>query len=149
MEKYISKIQNELETKSPPSNVNELDNEQICCVLINKEWHRARVTEPKLSPLETLHVLCIDNRKSYSIPLPLVRTVNLTGVEADHIRQWPHLVTKFILADIVGPRGPDSGRKWNKTAMFFLKKYLENHTWKGELLGIHAGYQGVGETGAI
>lgn len=52
MKKSILKIQNKLETRSTPSNVNELDNEQKCCVLMNKEWHWARVIEPTFSPLE-------------------------------------------------------------------------------------------------
>ncbi|EFX87075.1 hypothetical protein DAPPUDRAFT_235975 [Daphnia pulex] len=137
-------MQNKLETRSPPLNVNELDNKQICCVLINKEWHRARVPESKLSPLGTLQVFCVDSGKTYSLPLSFVRTVmDLAGIEADHIRQWPPLATKFILADLVGPRGPGSGSQWSIPAMFFLKTHLENRTWKAVPLGIYAGHQGV------
>ena len=143
METYISTLQKELQSRSPPLQVMELDNQKICCVLINKKWQRARVSEPRLSPLGTLQVFCIDTGETHSIPLSFLRTVDFAGIEADHIRQWPPLASKFILADVVGPRGPGSGSQWSISAMFFLKTHLENRTWKAVPLGNFAGHQGV------
>lgn len=143
METYIATIQKELHSRSPPLQVTELGNQKICCVLINKKWKRARVPEPKLSPLGTLQVFCIDTGETHSIPLSFLRTVDFAGIEADHIRQWPPLASKFILADVVGPRGPGSGSQWSISAMFFLKTHLENRTWKAVPLGNFAGHQGV------
>ncbi len=108
----------------------ELDNQKICCVLINKKWQRARVPEPKLSTLGTLQVFCIDTEETHSISLSLLRTVDFAGIEADNIQQWPPLANKFILSDVVGPRRPGSGSQWSISAMFFLKTHLENRTWK-------------------
>ena len=143
MDNYIATIQKKLNSKSPPLNVNELDNRQMCCVLINKKWLRARISEPKLSPLGTLQVFCVDNGETLSVPLSSLRTVDIAGVEAENIRQWTPLASKFILADIVGSQGTGSANQWSIPAMFYLKTHLENRTWKAVVLGTLAGHQSV------
>ncbi len=61
MKNYITATQKKLESRSPPLNANELDIHKLYCVLVNKEWMRARVLQPKLSPLDTIEVFCFDN----------------------------------------------------------------------------------------
>lgn len=141
MEKYLESIRHYLETRAPPLNLNVLD--RVCCVLINHQWHRARVPEPKLSHAGTIDVICIDSGDTHTVPLAFVRTLDIPGTEAEHIREWPPLATKFILADMVAPRGPGSRSHWSEPAMMFLKVHVENRTWKAAPMGMYGEHQGV------
>ncbi|KAI9557952.1 hypothetical protein GHT06_014704 [Daphnia sinensis] len=141
MEKYLEAVRHYLEIMSPPLNLNVLD--QVCCVLINHQWHRARVPELKLSHAGTIEVFCIDSGDTHSVPLAFVRTLDIPGHEAEHIREWPPLASKFILADMVAPRGPGSRSQWSEPAMMFLKIHVENRTWKAAPMGMYGEHQGV------
>uniref|UniRef100_A0A0P6EK20 Tudor domain-containing protein n=1 Tax=Daphnia magna TaxID=35525 RepID=A0A0P6EK20_9CRUS len=141
MEKYLESVRHYLETMPPPLNLNVLD--QVCCVLINHQWHRARVPELKLSHAGTIEVFCIDSGDTHSVPLAFVRTLDIPGHEAEHIREWPPLASKFILADMVAPRGPGSRSQWSEPAMMFLKIHVENRTWKAAPMGMYGEHQGV------
>lgn len=141
MEKYLESIRHYLEAISPPLNLNVLN--QVCCVLINHQWHRAKVPELKLSHAGTIDVFCIDSGDTHTVPLGFVRTLDIPAKEAEHIRDWPPLATKFILADVVAPRGPGSRSHWSEPAVMFLKMHVENHTWKASPMGMYGEHQGV------
>ena len=141
MEKYLECIRHYLEARPPPLNLNLLD--RVCCVLINHHWLRARVLQPKLSNDETIEVICIDYGDTHTVPLAFVRTLDIPGTEAEYVREWPPLATKFILADIVAPQGPGSRSHWSEPAMMFLKVHVENRNWKAEPLGMYGDYQGL------
>ncbi len=141
MEKYLECIRHYLEARPPPLNLNLLD--RVCCVLINHHWLRARVLQPKLSNDETIEVICIDYGDTHTVPLAFVRTLDIPGTEAEHVREWPPLATKFILADIVAPQGPGSRSHWSEPAMMFLKVHVENRNWKAEPVGQYGEHQGL------
>ena len=111
MEKYLECIRHYLEARPPPLNLNLLD--RVCCVLINHKWHRARVTQSKLSHAGTIEVICIDSGDTHAVTLAFVRTLDIPGTKAQHVRECPPLATKFILADIVAPPGRKSGSHWS------------------------------------
>ena len=115
MQNYIESIRHELENRPPPLNLNVLD--QVCCVMINHQWYRARVPLPKLSQTGTLDVICIDSGDTFAVPLAYVRTLDIPASAAEHIREWPPLATKFILADMVAPRGPGTQTHWSEPAI--------------------------------
>jgi tudor domain-containing protein 1/4/6/7 len=139
MKSYITATRKKLESRSPPLNVNELNIYQLYCVLVNKEWLRARVLQPELSPLGTVEVFCIDTGETHFTPLCFLRNVDITGMEADHIRKSPPVANKFILADMVKPRLPDS--QWTIPAMNFLKAHLKDQSWEAVPLSNYAGVQ--------
>ncbi len=139
MEKYLENIRYYLEKRPPPLNLKLLD--RVCCVLINHHWLRARVLQPKLSDDETIEVICIDYGDTHTVPLAFVRSLDIPGTEAEYVREWPPLATKFILADIVAPKGPGSRSHWSEPAMMFLKVYVENRNWKAEPLGMYGEHQ--------
>lgn len=139
---YIENIRPMLESSPPPLHQGLLV-EQICCALINHNWHRVKVTELKLSSSGTLEVFCIDTGATHLVPLAFIRTLDIPGPEADCVREWHPLASKFLLADVVAPRGPGTRSQWSEPAMMFLKLHVENQTWKAVLLGIYDGVQGV------
>ncbi|XP_057380096.1 tudor domain-containing protein 6-like [Daphnia carinata] len=144
MELYLESIRHSLETKLPPLSVSVLENMQVCCVLINHRWQRARIPELKLSQSGTIEVFCIDSGDTHTVPLALVRTLDISGYEAENIRECPPLATKFILADVVAPCGPGTySRQWSELAIMYLKIHVENHTWKAVPLGMYGTHQGV------
>jgi hypothetical protein len=101
------------------------------------------VPHPKLSNAGTIEVICIDSGDTHAVPLAFVRTLDIPGIEAEHVREWPPLATKFILADMVAPRGPGSHSHWSEPAMMFLKVHVENRDWKAEPMGMYGEHQGV------
>jgi tudor domain-containing protein 1/4/6/7 len=142
MEKYLECIRHYLEAKPPPPlNLNLLD--RVCCVLINHQWHRARVPQPELSHEGTIDVICIDSGVIHAVPLALVRNLDFPGIEAKHVREWPPLATKYMLADVVAPKGRKSASHWSEPAMQFLKVHVENRDWKAEPMGMYGEYQVV------
>lgn len=144
MELYLESIRQNLETKLPPLNLSALENMQVCCVFINHRWQRARIPELKLSHSGTIEVFCIDSGDTHSVPLALVRTLDIPGYEAENIRQCPPLASKFILADVVAPCGPGAhSRQWSELAIMYLKIHVENHTWKAVPMGMYGTHQGV------
>ncbi|KAI9557906.1 hypothetical protein GHT06_014658 [Daphnia sinensis] len=144
MELYLESIRQSLETKLPPLNLSVLENMQVCCVLINHRWQRARIPELKLSHSGTIEVFCIDSGDTHSVPLALVRTLDISGYEAENIRECPPLATKFILADVVAPCAPGTySRQWSELAIMYLKIHVENHTWKAVPMGMYGTHQGV------
>lgn len=143
MKNYITATQKKLESRSPPLNLNELDIYQLYCVLVNKEWLRARVLQPELSPLGTIQVFCIDTGETHFTPLCFLRNVDITGIEEDYIRKSPPLADKFILADVLKPRLPDPDSEWTIPAMNFLKAHLKDQSWEAVPLSNYAGVQVV------
>lgn len=144
IELFIETIRHNLETKSPPPITSVRNNKQIYCVLINNQWHRALLMELRMNPVGTLEVFCIDSGGTYLVHLACIRTLDIVGYEAETLRTWPALATKFMLADVVAPCSAESfSRHWSEEAMLFLKAQLENHTWKSELTGMFGNYQGV------
>ncbi|KAI9557904.1 hypothetical protein GHT06_014656 [Daphnia sinensis] len=140
MKSYIAAVQDQLKSRAPPLSVKELDNKQIYCVLVNHQWHRAKVPKLKLSSSGTLEVFCIDSGDTHSVPLSLVRTADLPGSEAEHIRNWPPLASKFSLADIVIPFENKSNTQRSVPAMFFMKTHMVNRTWKAVIVGAYDGH---------
>jgi hypothetical protein len=144
MELYLESIRQNLESKAPPLNLSVLDNKQICCVLINHRWHRATIPELKLSQNGMLEVYCVDSGKTLTVPLIFVRTVDITGYEAENIRDCPPLAKKFILADVVAPFGLGTHtRQWSDLAMMFLKVHVENEIWKAAPVAMYGVHQAV------
>ncbi|XP_032782253.2 tudor domain-containing protein 1 isoform X2 [Daphnia magna] len=141
MKSYIASVQDKLKSRAPPLSIKELDNKQIYCVLINRQWHRAKVPKLKLSLSGTLEVFCIDFGDTHSVPLAFVRTVDFPGSEAEHIRNWPPLASKFNLADILAPYGNKSNAQLSLPAMFFVKTHMVNRTWKAVTVGAYDGHQ--------
>ena len=58
-----------------------------------------------LSHAGTIEVICIDSGDTCAVALTFVQTLDIPGTEAEHVREWPPLATKFILTDMVTPRG--------------------------------------------
>ncbi|EFX61956.1 hypothetical protein DAPPUDRAFT_337747 [Daphnia pulex] len=146
MERFLETFRSFLERTYPPPSVNVLAGNGICCVLIGHQWYRARVTSLILDDSGKLKVLCIDNGKTHSVPLSSVRTLGtaIPGSIAKHIRKWRPLSTKFILADVSAPIVPGcSNRQWSAAALTFLKRHVQNQTWKAALLGAYGEHLGV------
>ena len=141
MEKYLECLRRQLETRPPPLDINELD--QVCCLLMNHKWHRARVTQNKLSHAGTTEVFCIDSGETHAVPLAFLRKLDIPGTEVEHVRETPPLATKYILADMVAPRGPGSSSHWSEPAMMFLKVHVQDRTWKALSMGRHGGIQNL------
>ena len=96
-----------------------------------------------MSHAGTIEVICIDPGDTRAVALAFVQTLDIPGTEAEHVREWPPLATKFILTDMVAPRGPASCSHWSETAMMFLKVHVENFTWKAAPMGMYDEHQGV------
>lgn len=142
LEKSIEDLRPYLENSHPPYNQGVLV-DQICCVLVNQKWQRARVTELKLNHPGSLEVFCIDSGASHIVPLSLVRTLNILGQEAEYIRECYPLATKFILADVVAPQGPGTRCQWSDSAITFLKIHMENRKWRAVYQGMCGNHQCV------
>lgn len=135
IELFIETIQHSLETRPPPLYLKELDINQICCVFINNQWQRARITHVKLSENGTLDVFCIDTGKLHKIPPNFVRILNYPGNEEENLRTWAPLASKFLLADITAPRESfSSSHQWSEAAMMFFKMHVEKQIWKAILI---------------
>jgi hypothetical protein len=93
------------------------------------------VPQPELSHEGTIEVICIDFGVTHAVPLTCVRTVDFPGIQAQCVREWPPLITKFFLADIVAPKGKKSGSRWSEKAMTLLKSNILNQTLQAEFIG--------------
>ena len=141
MEKYLECLRRQLETRPPPLDINELD--QVCCLLMNHKWHRARVTQNKLSHAGTTEVFCIDSGDTHAVPLAFLRTLDIPGTEVEHVKETPPLATKFLLADVVAPQDSGSHSHWSEPAIMFLKVNVQDRDWKAEPMGMFGEHQGV------
>lgn len=122
-------ILNKMETMSPLFNGNNLE-----------EWQRVltkdeTVLKLKLSTVGNHQVFCFEMGKILSLSLSVLQTVvTLTWIEIDNLRNWPPLAMKFLLLDMVGPRGPGSGTQCRQSSgkgvAFFLIISLEDCAWK-------------------
>ena len=139
MEKCIANIRKQLECRPAPLYEN-LQVGQICCVLINHQWHRACVKELELNPHRKLEVQLVDIGASYCAPLASLRTVeNISGEEAANIQKHQPIAFKFILADIVASKELDC--QWSEMAISFLKSDAQNYDWKANLVAIYGDCQ--------
>jgi hypothetical protein len=100
------------------------------------------VPRPEVSHAGTIEVICIDSGHTHAVPLAFVRTLDIPGIEADHLRETPPLATKYMLADVVAPNGRKSAY-WSEPAMMFLKGKVENRDWKAEPMAMYEEYQVV------
>ena len=66
MEKYLESVRHYLEISTPLLHLKVLY--QVCCMLINHQWHRARVPELNLSHDGTIEVFCIDYGNTHTVP---------------------------------------------------------------------------------
>ena len=136
---YLEMIRKELESRPPPMHQNMLI-DQVFCVLVNQKWHRAQLKQLKLSPIGTLEVYLMDTGATQQVPLAFIRMLDIPGREAELIREWSPIATRFILADIVAG-GPNN--QWSDLAISVLKCIMENCTWKAVILGYHNDCKGV------
>ena len=139
LEHCIEVIKPILDGSPPPMHHNMLG-DLVCCALVKNRWVRAKLTDSKMDHQGMLEVICIDSGTQSSVPLGFLRSLQIPGREATTLREWPPLASKFILADVVAPRG-----EWSESALIFLKSRLENHTWKAATLGCYNGYTGINE----
>lgn len=143
MDGYIEAIKKDLESRPPPMHQNSLMG-QICCVLINQKWHRAQITQLKINPAGLLEVNLVDSGATHQVPLAFIRTVSdIPGREAEQVQVCKALASRFILADIVAPRGPGTRSQWSELAICFLKIKVENHTWRAKYMGAYGECMGV------
>ncbi len=144
MELYLESLSKDLKSKVPPMILNDVDRNELCCVLINQRWHRATVPELKLNHIEFVEIFCIDNGKTHMVPLNCFRTLDIPGYVAGKIRDCPPLATKFILADVVPSFALETHtRQWSDLAMMLFKNQVENEIWKAIPIGMHGEHQGV------
>ena len=92
MDECIENIRNILENRPLPLHQN-LQVGQICCVLINEQWHRACVTQLELDPDQKLQVQLVDSGASYCASLASLRT--LEGVDKMRTRTVDRGPTKM------------------------------------------------------
>ena len=138
MDECIENMRKILQHRAPPLHQN-LQVGQICCVLINQQWHRARVKQHELDPDQKLKVQLVDSGASYCVPLASLRTLeDISGKMAEHIRERQPIAFKFVLADIVAPTElMDTNCQWSEKAISFLKSDVLNHNWTAIFLGTY------------
>ena len=137
LEEYILKIKHISDSSPPPLHHGQLA-DQVCCAFVRNRWVRGKLTNGKMDDQGKLEVLCIDTGTKHHVSLEFLRSLQIPGPEAIRLREWPGLASKFILADVVAPRG-----QWTESAIVYLKTRLENHTWKASSLGTYNGYTGL------
>jgi tudor domain-containing protein 1/4/6/7 len=116
----------------------------VFCVLINHNWQRARLLQAKFSHAGTLKIFCIDYGDTHVVPLTFVRTLDIPGIEAEHVRNWPPLATKCRLADVVAaPVSQGSHSCWTDQTMMFMMVHALDRTWKAAIVDIHDDKMGM------